>query len=406
MKLSDLQIRSTRPADKLIKLSDGGGLQMWIMPDGARRWRLAYRFDGRQRLMGVGVYPAVTLREARDIRDDARKMIAAGVDPITAKKTRKAARALASAATFNAIADELLARKRREKKAPRTLKKVEWILSMARQDLGRRPINEITAPEILMVLREVDARGAHETATRMRSVIGEVFRLAVATSRATIDPTPSLKGALTTPSVTHRAAITRPIEFGGLLRAIAGYDGDPPTVAALELMALLFPRPGELRFAEWREFDLENAVWEIPAEKMKMRRPHQIPLPPRAITILTNLKALTGRGKFVFPSLRSTVRPMSENTINAALRRMGYAQDKMTGHGFRAAASSMLNECGLWNPDAIERQLAHVDNDSVRRAYARAEFWDERVRMMNWWADKCAALRDGGEIVAFQKKGA
>jgi integrase len=180
---------------------------------------------------------------------------------------------------------------------------------------------------------------------------------------------------------------------------------DPPTCAALELMALLFPRPGELRHAEWVEFDLETAVWEVPAHKMKMRRPHRVPLAPRAVAVLRNLQGFTGTGKFLFPSLRSTDRPMSENTINAALRRMGYAKEEMTGHGFRAAASSMLNECGLWNPDAIERQLAHVDNDSVRRAYARAEFWDERVKMMAWWADKCAALRDGGTVITFKKAG-
>jgi integrase len=369
------------------------------MPDGAKRWRLAYRFDGRQKLLATGVYPATGLREARESREEAKRLIADGKDPSIAKRLAKAARVTASANTFDAIASELLGKKRREAKAEGTLRQLEWRLSLARPAIGARPIAEITAQEILGVLRSVELRGRHETARRLRATIGEVFRYAVATGRADTDPTGALKGALTAPTVQHRAAIIEPKAFGGVLRAIETYEGAPETRAALELLALTFVRPGELRAAEWTEFDLDAAIWSVPPEKMKMKRPQRIPLAPQAVAILHELGLITGHGKFLFPSVRSPSRCMSENTINAALRRLGFGKDEMTGHGFRSAASSMLNESGLWHADAIERQLAHVDNDSVRRAYARADFWDERVRMMTWWADRCGELRRGGEVI-------
>jgi integrase len=399
MPLTDIEIRAAKPCDRLVKLSDGGGLQLWVTPDGAKRWRLAYRIASQQKTLALGVYPAVSLREAREAREEAKRQIGEGRDPALAKKLARAARAVASANTFDALAAELLDKKRREAKAERTLAKLEWLLSLARPVIGARPIAEIAAPEILAVLRAVEARGRHETARRLRATIGEVFRYAVATGRAEGDPTGALKGALTAPTVRHRAAIIEPKAFGALLRAIEGYDGAPETRIALELLALTFVRPGELRAAEWAEFDVDAAVWAIPAEKMKMKRPHRVPLAPRAVALLRELHAMTGEGRYLFPSVRSAQRCMSENTINAALRRLGFAQDEMTGHGFRAAASSMLNEAGLWNADAIERQLAHVDNDSVRRAYARADFWEERVRMMAWWAEKCAEMRQGAVII-------
>jgi integrase len=402
MPLTDMEVRSAKPGARLVKLSDGGGLQLWMMPDGAKRWRLAYRFAGGQKLLAIGVYPATGLREAREAREDAKRLLADGKDPSLAKKLARAAKAAASANTFDAIASELLDKKRREAKAERTLDKLEWLLSLAHPYIGARPVAEITAPEVLAVLRSVESRGRHETARRLRATIGEVFRYAVATGRADADPTGALKGALTAPTVQHRPAIIEPKAFGGVLRALETYDGGPETRAALELAALTFVRPGELRTAEWAEFDLGAGVWSIPGEKMKMKRPHRVPLAPRAIAILRELQTITGSGKFLFPSIRSAARCMSENTINAALRRLGFDKDEMTGHGFRSAASSMLNEIGLWNADAIERQLAHVDNDSVRRAYARADFWEERVRMMAWWADRCDELRRGGVVVALR----
>jgi integrase len=401
MPLNDLAIKRAKPGPKIIKLSDGGGLQLWITPDGAKRWRLAYRFGGAQKTLAIGVYPEVGLKDARDAREGARQTLARGQDPSQVKKAAKVAQAEAGANTFAAIASELMEKKRRDKKAATTLRKFEWFMSFALPALGSRPIGEISARDVLTVLKEVEARGIHETARKLRTAIGHVFRFAIATARAENDPTTALRGALVTPTVTPRAAIVSPKPFGGLLRAIEDYQGAPETSAALELLALTFVRPGELRAAEWAEFDLDAAVWEIPAGRVKMRKAHRVPLAPRVVTILKELRKLTGQGRFLFPSVRSVTRCMSENTLNAALRRMGFKNEDMTSHGFRASASSMLNESGLWNADAIERQLAHVDDDSVRRAYARAEFWDERVKMMAWWADRCQELRQGGEVISF-----
>jgi integrase len=249
---------------------------------------------------------------------------------------------------------------------------------------------------VLAVLKGVEARGRLETARRLRSTIGEVFRLAIATGRAENDPTAALRGAIASPVVRHRAAIIEPKGFGQLLRAIQGYEGAPETKAALQLLALTFARPGEVRAAEWSEVDLEAGIWSIAAHRMKMRRPHRVPLAPQTLALLRHIQLISGDGRFLFPSARPGDRCMSEVTLNAALRRLGYGPDQMTPHGFRSAASSMLNESGLWHADAIERQLAHVDADSVRRAYARADFWEERVRMMAWWADRLDEWRGAG----------
>jgi integrase len=406
MPLTELAARNAKPADRLIKLSDGGGLQLWVFPDGAKRWRLAYRAGGSQRLLAIGVYPEVGLKDAREAREDARRILANGGDPMAVRRQVKAEQAVSAANTFEAIAAELVAKKRDEDKADQTISKTEWLLSLAYPEIGALPIKEIAAPDILRVLRAVAARGRFESAKRLRATIGQVFRYAVATGRADSDPTGALKGAIPSPPANHRAAIVDPKGFGALLRAVSEYEGAPETLYAMELLALTFVRPGELRSAEWSEFDLDRAVWAIPGEKMKMRRPHRVPLAPQTLAILRALKDVTGAGRFLFPSARSAERPMSENTINAALRRLGFKQDEMTAHGFRSAASSVLNESGLWNPDAIERQLAHVEPDAVRRAYARADYWDERVRMMAWWADKCDELRRGGEVVVFPNSAA
>jgi integrase len=404
MPLNDLAIKREKPGSKIKKLSDGGGLQLWITPDGAKRWRLAYRFAGKQRVLAIGVYPKVGLKEAREAREGARRTMSAGADPTQAKREAKTATEVARANVFSVIAAELIEKKRLEGKSPRTLKKLHWLLEFAGPAIGDRPIREIAAREVLQVLNGVAARGRYETALKLREFIGGVFRFAVQTSRAESDPTGALRGALVNPTVTPRSAIVAPKAFGALLRAIEDYQGAAETRAALELLALTFVRPGEIRAAEWSEFDLDNAVWEIPAGRMKMRRSHRIPLAPRAVTILHELRKITGHGRLLFPSVRSSARCMSENTLNAAVRRMGFKNQDMTSHGFRASASSLLNESGLWNADAIERQLAHVDGDSVRRAYARAEFWDERVRMMSWWADRCEEMRRGGTVVPFKRE--
>lgn len=363
------------------------------------RWRLAYRFAGKQKTLALGVYPSTGLKAARAARDDAKRLLDEGRDPSVAKKVVKLAAVDASANTFDAVAGELLAKKRREEKAQRTMAKLEWLLGLASPVIGARPIAEITAPEVLSTLRAVEARGRRETSRRLRATIGQVFRYAVATGRAQGDPTGALRGALAAPVVKHRAAIIEPKAFGGLLRSIEAYEGAPETRAALLLLPLTFVRPGELRAAEWADFDLDAGVWAIPGEKMKMKRPHRVPLAPQAVAILRELHGITGQGRYLFPSVRSASRPMSENTLNAALRRLGFDKDEMCAHGFRSAASSMLNESGLWNADAIERQLAHVDTDSVRRAYARADYWEERVRMMAWWAERCEEMKRGAKVI-------
>ena len=400
MALTDTAIRAAKPQEgRTIKLSDGGGLQLWITPSGSKLWNIAYRYGGKQLKLSLGAYPAVGLKEAREQRGVAKRLLAAGIHPGQQKRTAALTKANAEANTFAVIGDELLAKKTREGLAPATIQKVQWLLDFARPVLGTRPIADITAPEILAVLRGVERRGRHETARRLRSTIGECFRYAVASGRADADPTSALKGALTAPQVRHRAALTEPRAFGGLLRAIDAYEGSPEVRAALQLLPLTFVRPGELRFADWSEFNLDKAEWAIPAARMKMRRPHRVPLAPQAITILRELCAVTGQGKLLFPSVRSASRCISENTINAALRRMGFTKDEMCGHGFRAVASTILNESGKWNADAIEVQLAHVENDAVRRAYHRADYWGERVSMMTYWADYLDDLRLGAKVI-------
>lgn len=340
----------------------------------------------------------MSLAEAREKRDAAKKLLAAGTDPSAKAKLEKLAKATADANTFNAVADEYLAKLAREGRAETTVEKVTWLLDFARPHIGDRPIASISAAEVLAALRTVETRGRLESARRLRSTIGAVFRYAIATARAENDPTFALRGALAAPVVKSRPAITDPKRFGGQLRAIDGFEGQPTTHAALKLMALLFPRPGELRMAEWPEFNLDEAVWVIPAQRMKMRRPHRSPLSRQAVEILRGLHTITGNHELVFPSVRSWARAISDNTLNAALRRLGYSQDEATAHGFRATASTLLNESGRWNVDAIERQLAHVEESEVRRAYARGEYWDERIRMIQWWADCIDELKSSANL--------
>ena len=394
MPLTDRQIRNaSASASRVVKLSDGEGLQLWLQPSGAKLWNMAYRFDGKQRKLAMGPYPRISLKEARTRRDEAKKLLAGGLDPSQQKRIAKLSAASQNANTFATIADELLGQKRREGKAPATLAKLEWLFGLAKPALGARPITAIEAPEVLQVLRGVEARDRLETARRLRSVIGSAFRFAIATGRASNDPTGALRGALVAPTVRHRAAIVEPTALGELLRAIDGHNGMPEVRGALQLLALTFVRPGELRGATWSEIDLDKAVWTIPDERMKMRRPHRIPLARQTILVLKDLQDITGEADLILPGARGRGRPLSENTLNAALRRLGYTKEEMTSHGFRAAASSILNESGLWNPDAIEAQLAHVEGNAVRRAYARAEFWDERIRMMAWWANQLDTFR-------------
>jgi integrase len=401
MPLKDVAVRNAKPTGKPRKLSDGGGLHVLIQPTGGKLWRLAYRFAGKQKTLALGVYPAVSLEEARRRRDEAKKLLARSIDPSVQRKANKQA---GKDSSFRAVAEEVTAKLEREGRAQATLAKKRWLLDFAYPAFGDRPVAEITASDLLALLRKIESRGLYETARRLRSTCGMVFRYAIATGRAERDPSMDLRGALTAPQVNHRATIIDPKSIGALLRAIDGFDGQPTTRAALRLAAYLFVRPGELRHAEWNEVDLDTAVWSIPAEKMKMRRPHRIPLARQPLAILREFREITGNGRWLFPSVRTFTRPISENTLNAALRRLGYGSEEMCTHGFRGMASTRLNEMGRWNPDAIERQLAHQEANAVRRAYTHgAEFWSERVRMMQAWADYLDGLRDGGKVVPLIK---
>ncbi len=388
MPLSDVQIRNLRPRAKPYKVSDFDGLFVAVNPNGSRLWRFKYRLDGKEKLLSIGPYPAVTLAKARAARDDARAKVAEGIDPSEVKQEDKRIRLAAKGETFEKFGQAFLAKQRKEGKSKATLDKTAYHLKLANRDFGSKPITEITAPMILKTLRKVEAKGNYETAHRLRARIGSIFRYAVASGVAEIDPTYALRNALIRPTRVHRAAITNPEALGQLLRNIDRFNGQMTTRIALKLLAILAQRPGELRHAKWKEFDLEERIWAIPAGKMKMRRDHNVPLPAQAIVLLEELIPHTGECEFLFPSLNSWKRPMSENTLNAALRRMGYSGDEMTAHGFRASFSTLANESGLWNPDSIERALAHVEKNEVRRAYARGEHWEERVRLASWWADQ------------------
>lgn len=387
MPLSDATIRALKPRDKPYKVSDFDGLFLNVKPTGSRLWQFKYRIGGKEKLLSIGIYPAVTLAQARAARDAARALVANGGDPSEAKQARKRQEAERGLLTFETQARAYAAKSAKEGKAAATLAKTDWLLAMAIADFGAKSNSEVTAPVILRTLRKVEAKGNYETARRLRATISAVFRYAISNGLADTDPTYALRDALIRPSHKPRAAITDRKDLGGLMRAIDGFHGQAVTRIALQLLAVLVQRPGELRQALWAEFDLESAVWTVPAGRMKMRRPHRVPLPAQAIALLTKLQELTGREGLVLPSLVSSQRPMSENTLNMALRRLGFGSDEMTSHGFRATFSTLANESGLWNPDAIERAPAHVDGNAVRRAYARGEHWEERVRLAQWWAD-------------------
>jgi integrase len=387
MPLTDSTLRSAKPREKQYKLYDEDGLYVLITPTGGRLWRFKYIFDGVEKGISLGKYPDVPLKLARDRRDDARRQVAAETDPSTARKAKRAERAN----DLRTIADEWLGKQKSFE--PKTVARIrdrlaKWILPT----LGGRPINQIQPVDLLPLLQRAEAAGLHETAHRTRADISRVFRYAVATGRADRDITVDLRGALTPVRATNFAAITEPSRVGALLRSIDGYRGQPVTVIALKLAPLVFVRPGELRAAEWSEFDFDAAEWRIPGPKTKMRRPHVVPLSKQALALIEDLKAHTGDGKYLFPALRDPNRPMSENTLNACLRSLGYRKDEMTSHGFRSIASTLLREMGIGS-DLIEKQLAHQDQNAVRNAYDRSERMTERRAMMQKWANHLDKLR-------------
>jgi len=407
MALTDVAIRNAKARSKPYKLGDALGLFLLVQPTGGKLWRLKYRVDGREKKLAIGTYPDTSLSEARKRRDDARELVAAGKDPSRERQRNKTRARLEADNTFAALSAEYCKKRKRDGSkawAPATAVRSEYLLSLLTPALGAMPISEIEPADVLGAIRKIEGKGNLESARRTLQLASAVFRYAVATARLASDPTRDLRGALTAPTVTHYAAITDPQRVGELLRAIDGYEGQGLTRYALQLAAHVFVRPGELRHAEWAEFDLEGGLWIIPAEKMKMRKAHQVPLSGQAIALLKDLRAITGPAGYVFPSIRTRTRPMSENTVNAGLRRLGYGPDEMTGHGFRAMASTLLNESGKWHPDAIERALAHGDSDKVRAAYHRGAHWQERVAMAQWWSDYVDTLRKGADIVRFPER--
>lgn len=399
MALTDTAIRTAKPRPKPYKLSDSLGLFVLVQPTGGKLWRLKYRVDGREKKLGFGTYPEVSLIAARKQRDRARELIAAGKDPSREKQQAKH-RAMASAAnTFGEIAREFIEKRRREGLSASTADKSEYYVSRMGPVIARLPIAEIAAPDLLAVLRRIEAKGNYETAGRVLQLAGRIFRYAVATARLASDPSRDLRGALTAPQPKHYGAIVEAKRAGELLRAIDGYEGQFTTKLAMQLAPHVFVRPGEMRHAEWSEIDLDMGLWTIPAGKMKMGKAHHVPLSRQSVELFRQIRAITGPAGYVFPSIRTHLRPMSENTINAGLRRLGFSGDEMTAHGFRAMASTLLNESGKWNPDAIERALAHGDEDKVRAAYHRGTHWKERVEMAQWWSDYLDVLRKGADIV-------
>ena len=371
MPLTDLQIRHFEPAERPYKKADGGGLYIEVTPSGSKLWRLKYRFHGAEKRLSMGRYPDVSLADARKARDEARVRLAAGRDPSIERKREKLLAAQSAATTFKLIADEFIEKKMVEEKlALSTVKKARWYVSLL-APLHDLPIAEIGPGEILQALNRIAATGRNESARKTQSLVSRIFRYAAVTLRAKTDPTSLLKGALTRPKVTHRAAIVHPGKVGELLRAIDGYEGHAITRYAMQLMPHLMARPGELRKAAWPEFDLAKAVWRIPAERMKMRKEHQVPLSRQVLALLGELKDLTGPGGYVLPAFHTWKRPMSENTMNQVLRRLGFGKEEMTAHGWRTTASTLLNESNLFSPDAIERSLANGDRNAIRGTYAR-----------------------------------
>lgn len=393
MPLSDAAVRNTKPGEKAQKLADGGGLFLLVTTSGSKLWRLKYRFDGKEKLLSFGAYPDTGLKEAREKRDAARKLLAAGVDPGENRKAVKASRALEETNSFEVIAREWFAKQDAVWAVSHSSKVIRRLEADVFPWIGKRPMDSLTAPDLLAVLRKVEERGAVDTAHRILQNFGQVFRYAVATGRATSNPAPNLRGALKAIKQSHFAAITDPKDIGGLLRAIDAYEGAYATKAALRLAPLVFVRPGELRAAEWSEFDLDKAEWNIPAARMKLRIAHLVPLSRQALEILQDLHKVTGKGRFLFPSSRTDDRPMSNNAILAALRRMGYEQGEMTGHGFRAMARTILDEVLQVRPDYIEHQLAHAVRDPNGRAYNRTAHKAERQKMMQLWADYLDKLK-------------
>lgn len=405
MPLTDTAIRNAKAAEKPVKLTDGDGLYLLLQPSGAKWWRFDYRFDGKRKTLSMGVYPEVTLKQARERRDDARKLLADGTDPGRHRKVTKAARAELAANSFEVVAREWYARQKDVISESTRDKREKLLENDLFPYIGAQPVSEITAPDLVKIIKRIEGRGAFDIAKRAHQTAGRIFRYAVAHGLCTRDPSRDIevRDVLQPVQTRHHASITDPKEVGGLLRAIDGFVGSFVTRCALQLAPLVFVRPGELRHAEWSEFDFEKEEWRIPGPKMKMRETHIVPLSHQALEVLREVHQLTGSKMYVFPSERGGGRPMSENTVNAALRRLGYTKDEMTGHGFRSTASTLLHELGF-DHRVIERQLAHGERNKVAAAYNFAEYLPERRQMMQRWADYLDKLKKGADVVPIGSK--
>lgn len=399
MPLRDLEIRALKPEARVYKRTDERGLYLEVHPNGSKLWRFKFAHLGKDKRIALGRYPEIGLADARRKRDEAREKLRDGVDPGAERKRAKLVAIFNAANTFGDIAKEYIDKMVLEGRADATTSKANWLLEQL-APIAASPIADLKPVEVLAALKRIEAKGKHETARRCRSFAGRVFRYAVATGRAEADPTAVLRGAIITPKTKHHSAVVDPHAVGGLLRSIDDYAGHLVTRLAMQLLPHVMTRPGELRQAKWSEFDLENAVWKIPAERMKMRRPHAVPLSRQVVAYLVELKALTGPDGFVLPAFHTSRRSLSENTINQAFRRMGYAVGEVTAHGLRTTASTLLNESGKWSPDAIERSLAHADKDAVRGTYNRGFYWEERVAMHQWWSDYLDSLRASAPVAA------
>lgn len=400
MALTDTAVRTAKPRDKAYKLADSGGLFLFVSPAGGKSWRLKFRVGGTEKLLTLGKYPQISLSAARRARDDEKAKLAAGLDPAHDRKMAKIAAKVGAGNTFQSVAEDFIAVKLEAAgKAKLTIDKARWYLSHLTPAIGSRPIAEIKPAELLAVLKRLEAKGHRETATRTRALASRVFRHGVAHALCEADPANLLTGALAAPIVKHRAAILEPVKLGAFLRDIEDYGGGPVVKIAMQLSPHVFTRPGELRLGKWSEVDWDNAVWHIPAERTKLRRPHSVPLSRQSLALLRTLQTVTGGYDLMFAGQRSHRTPMSENTLNQAFRRMGWGADEVTAHGLRATASTLLNESGKWQIDAIERALAHGHSDAVRGTYARGQHWEERVEMAQWWSDYLDTLRKGADVV-------
>jgi integrase len=404
MALNDVAIRALKPQSRAFMVADEKGLCLEVAVSGSKLWRYRYRFAGKPRKLALGPYPEVSLKEARRLRDEARGVLRDGSDPSVERKRAKLTARFNAANTFGAVAEEYIEHKLvKEGRATVTVDKAKWLL-LQLKPIADQPLADIRPAELFGVLRRLEGQRKHETAKRCRSFTSRVFRYAAATGRAESDPAAMLAGQLIAPKVKHHAAILDPQKLGELLRSIDDFEGAPITRLGLQIAPHVMTRPGELRQATWDEFDLEAKIWRIKAERMKMRKVHAVPLSDQVVAYLRELQQFSGPEGYVFPAFHTTRRPMSENTMNQAFRRMGYTSDEVTAHGLRTTASTLLNQSGLWNPDAIERALAHGDSDAVRGIYNRGQYWDERVKMMQWWSDYLDRLRKGGEVVALRRE--